>query len=55
MNIGGIIFSRMSSSRLPGKALIDIDGKTLLERVIERSKKIRNIKLTYKIDTKCIE
>lgn len=43
MNIGGIIFSRMSSSRLPGKALIDIDGKTLLERVIERSKKIRNI------------
>ena len=43
MKIGGIIFSRMSSSRLPGKAMIDINGQTLLERVIERSKKISNI------------
>ncbi len=31
----------MRSSRLPGKALIDINGKTLLERVIERTKKIK--------------
>ena len=43
MKIGGIIFSRMSSSRLPGKAKIEISGKNLLSRVIERSKKISMI------------
>lgn len=43
MRIGGIIFSRMSSSRLPGKAFKDVAGKFLLERVIDRSKKIHNI------------
>ena len=41
--IGGIIFARMNSKRLPGKAMVDISGKTLLERVIERTKKIKNI------------
>ena len=30
-----VIQSRLSSSRLPGKALLSIDGKTLLERVID--------------------
>ena len=43
MRIGGIIFSRMSSSRLPGKAFKDVSGKFLLERVINRSKQINNI------------
>jgi spore coat polysaccharide biosynthesis protein SpsF len=43
MRIGAIIFSRMSSTRLPGKALIDICGKTLLQRVIERTQKINLI------------
>ena len=37
---GGIIFSRMSSTRLPGKAMIPINGVSLLERVINRSKLI---------------
>lgn len=41
MKVGAIIFSRMSSKRLPGKAMIDISGKTLLQRVIERTKKIQ--------------
>tara|TARA_X000000950_G_scaffold166898_1_gene203789 strand:- start:21520 stop:22242 length:723 start_codon:yes stop_codon:yes gene_type:complete len=41
--IGGIIFSRMKSNRLPGKALKIIDGVTLLQRVIDESKKIKNI------------
>ena len=41
--IGGIIFCRMSSSRLPGKAMIKVDGVNLLERVIKRSKKITRI------------
>ena len=38
MRIGAIIFSRMSSGRLPGKAMLDISGKSLLLRVIERTK-----------------
>lgn len=37
-NKGIIIFSRYDSSRLPGKALIDIEGRSLLQRVIDRVK-----------------
>jgi spore coat polysaccharide biosynthesis protein SpsF len=33
-----IIQCRMSSTRLPGKALLDLGGKTLLARVIERTR-----------------
>lgn len=34
--IVAIIQGRMSSSRLPGKVLLDLDGKPMLQRVIER-------------------
>jgi spore coat polysaccharide biosynthesis protein SpsF (cytidylyltransferase family) len=34
--IGIIILSRFNSSRLPGKALIEFDGKPLLAKIIER-------------------
>ena len=37
---GVVIFSRMGSSRLPGKALVDIGGRCLLQRVIDRAKKV---------------
>ena len=40
MKVGAIIFSRMSSSRLPGKAFEDVSGKFLLERVIDRTIKV---------------
>jgi len=43
MIIGAIIFSRFSSKRLPGKALIDVQGRELLGRVIDKSKSIKNI------------
>lgn len=43
MSVGAIIFSRYSSERLPGKALIDIAGRCLLGRVIDRSKSIKGI------------
>ena len=42
--ICAIIQVRMSSSRLPGKALCDIDGLTVIERVIN------SLKLSKKID-----
>ena len=38
-----IIQARMSSTRLPGKMLMEINGKTLLNRVIERVSLSKNI------------
>ena len=43
MKVGAIIFSRMSSSRLPSKALIDIHGRSLLGRVIDITKLIEGV------------
>jgi len=43
MSTGVIIFSRMDSSRLPGKALIDISSRSLLGRVIDRAKKVKMV------------
>ena len=42
-NIVCIIQARLNSKRLPRKALIDIEGKTCIERVIERIKKSKLI------------
>jgi len=39
MNILGIIPARYASSRFPGKPLVDIAGKTMIQRVYEQSKK----------------
>ena len=35
--IVGIIPARYESSRFPGKPLIDIKGKTMIQRVVERA------------------
>ena len=43
MKIGAIIFSRVSSRRLPNKAFISVSGKFLLKRVVERLKYVKNI------------
>lgn len=40
MKIGVLIFSRYESSRLPGKALLKINGQELLGRVIGRAKQL---------------
>ena len=41
--ITAIIQARMSSTRLPGKSLMDICGKPMLQRVIERTQKAKLI------------
>jgi len=37
----GIIPARWESTRLPGKPLLDIKGKPMIQRVYEQSKKSR--------------
>ncbi|HJP62860.1 MAG TPA: 3-deoxy-manno-octulosonate cytidylyltransferase [Mucilaginibacter sp.] len=39
MNILGIIPARYASTRFPGKPLVDIAGKSMIQRVYEQSKK----------------
>ena len=43
MKIHGIIPSRYASSRFPGKPLIDIDGKSMIQRVYEQAKKANSL------------
>lgn len=43
MKIGLLITARLKSSRLPFKLLRDLNGKTIIEHVIERCKKINGI------------
>ena len=38
---GVVIFSRYSSSRLPGKALMDMGGRPLLGRIIDRLRRVQ--------------
>ena len=45
MSIGLVIFSRMDSNRLPGKALKTFAGRALLGHVIDRAKATRNADL----------
>ena len=44
MNILGIIPSRYDSSRFPGKSLVMIDGKSMIQRVYEQSLKCEGLK-----------
>lgn len=45
MTTAVIIQARMGSKRLPGKVMMDIAGKPMLERVIERCKQIKRADL----------
>ena len=42
MNIIGIIPSRYNSTRFPGKPLVDIGGKSMIQRVYEQTQKVRS-------------
>lgn len=46
MKIGVIIEARMSSTRLPGKVLLKVKNKTMLEMIIDRINLIKKIKTT---------
>jgi spore coat polysaccharide biosynthesis protein SpsF len=43
MKIGFLITARLKSSRLPFKVLMDLNGKTVIERIIDRAKMIQEI------------
>lgn len=43
MKIGVLITARLKSSRLPLKLLLDLKGRTIVERVIDRCKGVSNI------------
>lgn len=45
MNIVAIIQARMSSSRLPGKVMLDIAGKPMLSWVVERVRRSKRIQM----------
>jgi spore coat polysaccharide biosynthesis protein SpsF len=43
MRVGAVVFARMSSSRLPGKALLPIGRQPLLGWVLERLARVRSV------------
>ena len=47
--IAAIISARTGSTRLPNKVLLDISGKTALERMIERVKNAKTLEACTKI------
>jgi spore coat polysaccharide biosynthesis protein SpsF len=45
MKIAAFIPVRLSSSRLPSKALLDLSGKPCIQRLVERIKRVKGIEL----------
>jgi spore coat polysaccharide biosynthesis protein SpsF len=43
VTVGAIVQARMGSTRLPGKALLDIAGMSMLARVVDRTRRARTI------------
>ena len=41
--IVGVIQARMDSTRLPGKVLMEVDGRTMLSYLIERVTRAKNL------------
>jgi len=43
MNVVAVIQARMGSSRLPGKAMLDLQGEPMLARVVVRTSRSKTI------------
>ena len=43
MKYGAIIEARMTSSRLPGKVIYKVNGRTMIEHLVSRLKKVKKI------------
>jgi spore coat polysaccharide biosynthesis protein SpsF len=43
VRVGAIVQARMGSTRLPGKALLDIEGRSMLARVVDRVRRARTV------------
>ena len=43
LNVAAIIQARMSSSRLPGKVLYDLEGKPIIWHIVNRLKECKNV------------
>ena len=43
MKIDTIIEARMTSKRLPGKVMLKVNNKTMLEYLIERLKRVKKL------------
>ena len=43
MSTGVVVFARLDSTRLPRKALLDIGGRTLLARVLDRARAVAGV------------
>ena len=44
MTIGCIIQARMTSNRLPGKVMLKVDRKPMIEYLVDRIKRVKKIK-----------
>lgn len=52
MKYGAIIEARMTSSRLPGKVMYKINGRTMIEHLVSRLKKVKKIEKIVLATTK---
>ena len=43
MTVGAIVQARLGSTRLPGKALLDIAGTSMVARVLDRTRRAQTI------------
>jgi len=46
MRVAAIIQARMNSSRLPGKVLMEIEGKPMIQQVLDRLSSCKNLDIT---------
>ena len=51
-NLALVIQARMGSTRFPGKTTCDLGGSTMIERILQRVKKVKKIGMIILATTK---